>query len=62
MSTDNPAETAPQSQPPQATPDEGPQSVKGARINKGLVIVNTGSGKGKITSCAARSNTGENNK
>ena len=28
---------------------EGPQSVKGPRINKGLVIVNTGSGKGKTT-------------
>ena len=28
---------------------EEPQSVKGARINKGLVIVNTGNGKGKTT-------------
>ncbi len=28
---------------------EGPQSVKGPRINKGLVIVNTGNGKGKTT-------------
>ncbi len=28
---------------------EEPQSVKGPRINKGLVIVNTGSGKGKTT-------------
>ena len=28
---------------------EGPQSVKGPRINKGLVIINTGSGKGKTT-------------
>jgi len=28
---------------------EGPQSVKGPRIDKGLVIVNTGSGKGKTT-------------
>ena len=27
----------------------GPQSVKGPRINKGLVIVNTGTGKGKTT-------------
>ncbi|PKB84165.1 MAG: cob(I)yrinic acid a,c-diamide adenosyltransferase [SAR202 cluster bacterium Io17-Chloro-G9] len=27
----------------------GPQSVKGPRINKGLVIVNTGKGKGKTT-------------
>jgi len=28
---------------------KGPQSVKGPRINKGLVIVNTGNGKGKTT-------------
>ena len=28
---------------------EGPQSVKGPRINKGLVIINTGNGKGKTT-------------
>ena len=28
---------------------EEPQSVKGPRINKGLVIVNTGNGKGKTT-------------
>ncbi len=28
---------------------ESPQSVKGPRINKGLVIVNTGNGKGKTT-------------
>ena len=28
---------------------EAPQSVKGPRINKGLVIVNTGDGKGKTT-------------
>ena len=28
---------------------EAPQSVKGPRINKGLVIVNTGNGKGKTT-------------
>ena len=48
MSTEKPAEAA-QSQTPEATPAEGPQSVKGARINKGLVIVNTGSGKGKTT-------------
>jgi cob(I)alamin adenosyltransferase len=27
----------------------GPQSVRGPRINKGLVIVNTGNGKGKTT-------------
>ena len=31
------------------TEQEGPQSVKGPRIDKGLVIVNTGSGKGKTT-------------
>ena len=30
-------------------PEPGPQSVTGARINKGLVIVNTGNGKGKTT-------------
>ena len=29
--------------------EPGPQSVKGPRINKGLVIVNTGNGKGKTT-------------
>ena len=28
---------------------ESPQSVKGPRINKGLVIINTGNGKGKTT-------------
>ena len=28
---------------------QGPQSVTGPRIDKGLVIVNTGSGKGKTT-------------
>ena len=32
-----------------ATPEPGPQSVTGPRINKGLVIVNTGTGKGKTT-------------
>ena len=26
--------------------EPGPQSVKGPRINQGLVIVNTGNGKG----------------
>ena len=31
------------------TAREEPQSVKGPRINKGLVIVNTGKGKGKTT-------------
>ena len=29
--------------------EPGPQSVTGPRINKGLVIVNTGNGKGKTT-------------
>ena len=29
--------------------EKGPQSVKGPRINKGLVIVNTGNGTGKTT-------------
>ena len=33
----------------EATAEPGPQSVKGPRINKGLVIVNTGKGKGKTT-------------
>ena len=33
----------------QESQQEGPQSVKGPRIDKGLVIVNTGSGKGKTT-------------
>ena len=32
-----------------AQPEPGPQSVTGPRINKGLVIVNTGTGKGKTT-------------
>ncbi len=32
-----------------ANPSNTPQSVTGPRINKGLVIVNTGSGKGKTT-------------
>ena len=32
-----------------AKPEPGPQSVTGPRINKGLVIVNTGTGKGKTT-------------
>ena len=35
--------------PQEETRQEGPQSVKGPRIDKGLVIVNTGSGKGKTT-------------
>ena len=40
-----------QSSEPQATGSEepGPQSVTGPRINVGLVIVNTGKGKGKTT-------------
>jgi cob(I)alamin adenosyltransferase len=33
----------------EGTASEEPQSVKGPRINKGLVIVNTGHGKGKTT-------------
>ena len=33
----------------EATAEPGPQSVKGPRTNKGLVIVNTGKGKGKTT-------------
>ena len=32
-----------------ADPTRTPQSVKGPRINKGLVVVNTGNGKGKTT-------------
>lgn len=32
-----------------ANPTRQPQSVKGPRINKGLVVVNTGNGKGKTT-------------
>ena len=43
-----PSQSTQSSQPEQAS-NEGPQSVKGPRINKGLVIVNTGSGKGKTT-------------
>lgn len=42
MSTDRPAEQDAQAEP-------GPQSVTEPRINKGLVIVNTGKGKGKTT-------------
>ena len=34
---------------PTARQEPAPQSVPGPRINKGLVIVNTGSGKGKTT-------------
>ena len=34
---------------PEEDQEEGPQSVKGPRINVGLVIVNTGNGKGKTT-------------
>ena len=37
------------SQYPTQSSEPGPQSVKGPRINKGLVIVNTGNGKGKTT-------------
>ena len=42
MSTDTPADQNTESEP-------GPQSVTGPRIDKGLVIVNTGKGKGKTT-------------
>ena len=42
MSTDTPADQNAESEP-------GPQSVTGPRIDKGLVIVNTGKGKGKTT-------------
>ncbi|MYC29818.1 MAG: cob(I)yrinic acid a,c-diamide adenosyltransferase [Chloroflexi bacterium] len=42
MSTDQSSQASQSSQ-------ESPQSVKGPRINKGLVIVNTGNGKGKTT-------------
>ncbi len=42
MSTDTPADQNTQAEP-------GPQSVQGPRIDKGLVIVNTGKGKGKTT-------------
>ena len=42
MSTDTPSNQNTESEP-------GPQSVTGPRIDKGLVIVNTGKGKGKTT-------------
>ena len=42
MTTSNQANSGERSEP-------GPQSVTGPRINKGLVIVNTGTGKGKTT-------------
>jgi len=42
MSTDKTADQDAQAEP-------GPQSVTGPRIDKGLVIVNTGKGKGKTT-------------
>ena len=42
MSTDTPSDQSDQAEP-------GPQSVTGPRIDKGLVIVNTGKGKGKTT-------------
>ena len=34
---------------PKEQAEPGPQSVTGPRIDKGLVIVNTGKGKGKTT-------------
>ena len=40
---------AAQGRRPASADEPGPQSVKGPRINKGLVIVNTGNGKGKTT-------------
>ena len=46
MSTDTPSDKS-TGQDSQAEP--GPQSVTGPRIDKGLVIVNTGKGKGKTT-------------
>ena len=46
MSTDTPSDQN-TGQDSQAEP--GPQSVTGPRIDKGLVIVNTGKGKGKTT-------------
>ena len=50
MSTTEPTANVSASQPSTADEvSEGPQSVKGPRINKGLVIVNTGKGKGKTT-------------
>ena len=50
MSTTEPASNISESEPSTADEiSEGPQSVKGPRINKGLVIVNTGKGKGKTT-------------
>ena len=42
MTTSNQPDASTRSEP-------GPQSVTGPRINKGLVIVNTGTGKGKTT-------------
>ena len=42
MTTSNQPDPGTRSEP-------GPQSVTGPRINKGLVIVNTGTGKGKTT-------------
>ncbi len=46
MSTE---ETNQETSQQETSQQEGPQSVKGPRIDKGLVIVNTGSGKGKTT-------------
>ena len=40
---------SPQSSSATPEPEHQPQSVKGPRIKKGLVIVNTGNGKGKTT-------------
>ncbi len=51
MSTEETNQETSQQETSQQEPSqqEGPQSVKGPRIDKGLVIVNTGSGKGKTT-------------
>ncbi len=47
MTTVNPSTPSQAAGDPRQEP--GPQSVPGPRINQGLVIVNTGSGKGKTT-------------
>ena len=49
MSTEQTNQETSQETNQETSQQEGPQSVKGPRIDKGLVIVNTGSGKGKTT-------------
>ena len=50
MSTgDQPAQSQTPEENPESNQEPGPQSVQGPRINVGLVIVNTGNGKGKTT-------------